>query len=343
MSDSASTKSDSPKPPRRFGLISTVLGPFLALGLVFVMFGVADLLVNSRATFFTERNVQSIAVATAMVGVASLGMTVVIISGGIDLSAGTAIALSSTVLAAGLDLGWPPLVAVAAAIGTGCLCGFLNGVLISGLKVVPFIVTLGTMTIYLGIAKKVARGGTIHLDQQEQIPEWLLDFLSIRSKAIVAGFPLGIWVLLALAILTMLMLRYSVFSRYVFALGSNEATARLCGINITWNKIAVYTLSGFFVGIAGVYLFAQTTVGDATSGSGKELVIIAAVVIGGGSLSGGRGSVVGTLTGAAIIYVIQSGCTLLGIDNAYQDMILGLIIISAVMVDQYRQNRLSDR
>ena len=343
MTDPSSSETSAiSKEPARLGWIGNVLGPFLALGLVFVLFGTLDAMRNSKPTFFTERNVQSIAVATAMVGVASLGMTVVIIAGGIDLSAGTAIALSSCVLAAGLDAGWHPFLAVAATLGTGCLCGFVNGVLISGLRVVPFIVTLGTMTIYLGIAKKVARGGTIHLDQNEQIPEWLLDFLSIRSKAIIAGFPLGIWVLLALAILTMLMLRYSVFSRYVFALGSNEATARLCGINITWNKIAVYTLSGFFTGVAGLYLFAQTTVGDATSGSGKELVIIAAVVIGGGSLSGGRGSVVGTLTGAAIIYVIQSGCTLLGIDNAYQDMILGMIIISAVMVDQYRQRRLAD-
>jgi ribose transport system permease protein len=332
-------------PPRsrfRLSFLGSLLGPFLALGLVFVLFGVADLLRNENAAFFTERNVQSIAVATAMVGVASLGMTVVIISGGIDLSAGTAIALCSTVLAAGLLEGWPPGAAVAACIGTGVLCGFLNGVLISALRVVPFIVTLGTMTIFLGIAKKVARGGTIHLDQNSQVPEWLLNFLSIRSKALILGFPLGIWVLLILAVLTVLMLRYTVFSRYVFALGSNESTARLCGINITWNKIAVYTLSGFFVGVAGLYLFAQTTVGDATSGTGQELRIIAAVVIGGGSLSGGRGSVVGTLTGAAIIYVIQSGCTLLGIDNAYQDMILGLIIISAVMVDQFRQRRLSE-
>jgi ribose transport system permease protein len=266
----------------------------------------------------------------------------VIIAGGIDLSAGTAIALSSTVLAATLGAGWHPVLAVAATIGTGVLCGLINGVLISLLRVVPFIVTLGTMTIYLGIAKQVAQGGTIHLDLNEQIPEWLLAFLSIRSKDIIMGFPLGIWVLLVLAILTALMLRYSVFSRHVFALGSNESTARLCGIHIPLTKIAVYTLSGFFVGVAGLYLFAKTTVGDAGSGTGMELIIIAAVVIGGGSLSGGRGSVVGTLTGAAIIYVIQSGCTALGYDNPYQDMILGLIIISAVMVDQYRQRRLSD-
>jgi ribose transport system permease protein len=323
-------------------LIGSLLGPFLALGLVFVLFGVADVMRNEKPSFFTERNVQSIAVATAMVGVASLGMTVVIISGGIDLSAGTAIALSSTVLAVGLLEEWPPLAAVAACIGTGVVCGFINGVLISTLRVVPFIVTLGTMTIFLGLAKKVARGGTIHLEQNTQVPEWLLNFLSIRTKALILGFPLGIWVLLVLALLTGLMLRYTVFSRYVFALGSNESTARLCGINITGNKIAVYTLSGFFVGVAGLYLFAQTTVGDANSGLGQELRIIAAVVIGGGSLSGGRGSVVGTLTGAAIIYVIQSGCTALGIDNAYQDMILGLIIISAVMVDQFRQRRLSE-
>lgn len=314
----------------------------MALGLVFAFFGLGDMMRNSRPTFFTQRKVQQIARSSAMIGVASLGMTVVIISGGIDLSAGTAIALCCTVLAAGLKAGWPQGTAVMACIGTGVLCGFLNGVLISGLRVVPFIVTLGTMTIFQGIAKKVAQGGAIHLDQKTQVPEWLSDFLSLIAEDMIWGFPLGIWLLLVMAVVMALILRYTVFSRYVFALGSNEATARLCGINVTWHKIAVYTLSGFFIGVAGVYLFADTPVGDPVAGLGKELRVIAAVVIGGGSLNGGRGSVAGTLAGAAIIYVIESGCTAVGIGNAYQEIVIGLIIITAVVVDQIRQRRLSD-
>jgi ribose transport system permease protein len=130
-----------------------------------------------------------------------------------------------------------------------------------------------------------------------------------------------------------------VFGRHVFAVGSNEATARLCGINVPLVRIAVYTLSGFFVGIAGLYQFSRLTVGDPTSGTGKELPIIAAVVIGGGSLNGGRGSVLGTLTGALIMQVISSGCTSLRLPNPIQEIIIGGIIIAAVTIDQLRQRR----
>lgn len=333
----------SPAPSRRRSLnfIANVLGPFVALGCVFVAFGIADQLTNDTPTFFTLEKVRQIASDMAVVAVAALGMTVVIIAGGIDLSAGTALALCSTVLAYGLNEQWPIGWSIALTLLAGCACGMLNGVLISVLRVVPFIVTLGTMMIFQGIAKKMASNEMIR-PPREVIPEWLQYFLSILDARQVFGFPIGIWILLGLSILMGLMLRYSVWSRYVFALGSNESTARLCGINVTRNKIAVYSFSGLFVGIAGLYLFANTKVGMPTQGTGLELKIIAAVVIGGGSLNGGRGSVIGTLTGAAIIYVIQSGCTQLEIDNAYQDMILGLIIISAVMVDQFRQRRLSE-
>jgi ribose/xylose/arabinose/galactoside ABC-type transport system permease subunit len=136
-------------------------------------------------------------------------------------------------------------------------------------------------------------------------------------------------------------LRYSVFSRHVFAIGSNEATARLCGINVPRTKVLVYFLAGLFVGVAGVYQFARLSSGNPTSGIGIELKMIAAVVIGGGSLSGGRGTVLGTLTGAAIMQTIASGCTQLGITNPWQDIIQGVIIVAAVSVDQIRQRRLT--
>ncbi|MCH7989133.1 MAG: ABC transporter permease, partial [Planctomycetes bacterium] len=295
--------------------------------------------------------------------------------GVIDLSAGTALALSATVLAWCLKENVSPWLAIAAAVGTGCLTGFLNGVLISALRVVPFIVTLGTMTLFLGVAKIIAKETTVRPDRTTQIPDWLGSFLSLREKALVPGdwivpwseqaqqpdwsesaswfqktlvwfaesirAPVGVWLMLMLAVVLALALRYTIFGRYVFALGSNESTARLCGINVAWNKIAVYTLSGFFIGIAGLYQFSRLSVGNPTSGVGMELRIIAAVVIGGGSLSGGRGSVIGTLTGAAIMAVIASGCTQLGLSNPVQDIILGVIIIVAVTLDQLRQRRLA--
>lgn len=374
--------------------------PFLALFAVSLLFYLADTYRHgARAQFASEENLRNVATQTAIVAVAALGMTVIIIAGGIDLSVGTAIALSATILAWCLkeDIAlklvagesvisvtqklksaeselqrvkdknpeavsaaetkvseliqraeriksvsatwtkWTPACAVIAAIGTGCLCGLLNGLLISYLKMVPFIVTLGTMQLYLGWAKWVADNTTVRPDRGTQVPEWCANLLSIRQAVLVGGMPVGVWVTLALAIILAAVLHYTVFGRYVFAIGSNESTARLCGIDVLWNKIAIYTLGGLFVGIAGLYQFSRMTVGNPTSGVGLELRVIASVVIGGGSLSGGRASVIGTLTGALIMSVITSGCTQLEVSNPVQDMILGIVIIVAVAVDQLRQ------
>lgn len=326
---------------RRWSLLGGALGPFLALAMVILFFAIADQFRTGGGAFLTQRNFSTIAVQTATVAVAALGMTVVIISGGIDLSAGTAVALCATVLAWCLKQNWPATAAVSAALGVGCLAGLLNGLLISTLRVVPFIVTLGTMTAYLGIAKMVAQETTVRPDLATQVPRWLQDLLSTRGEALMLGLPLGAWLVLFLAALLAAVLRYSVFGRYVYALGSNESTARLCGINVWANKIALYTLAGFFVGVAGMYQFSRLSAGNPVSGSGLELRIIAAVVIGGGSLSGGRGTVLGTLTGAAIMAVIASGCTQLGLNNPVQDVILGVIIVAAVTLDQVRQRRLA--
>ena len=385
------------------------LRPFLALICVTVLFCAADQWKNAeKASFASARSMRTVASQTATVAVAALGMTVIVIAGGIDLSVGTSIALCATVLAWSLKedvatraLGmqplsvvmkpltaartelervnktldsadrlsdseqqklakqrdklsaeirelyrayrpaaaWTSLVVVLITVACGALCGLLNGLLVSYLKLVPFIVTLGTMQVYLGLAKTWASETTVRPDNGTQVPYWFGDLLSVRPQALWLGVPIGIWLTLLMAAMLAAVLRHTVFGRYVFALGSNEATARLCGINVRWNKIAIYTLSGLFVGIAGLYQFSRLTVGNPTSGSGLELKVIASVVIGGGSLNGGRGTVIGTLTGALIMSVITSGCTALGLTNPIQDMILGVIIIVAVTVDQLRQRR----
>ncbi len=325
----------------RWSLVGNTLGSFLALAVVVGFFAVADSLQENSGNFLSVRNLRTISAQTATVAVAALGMTVVIISGGIDLAAGTALALAATVLAWCLENDYHAIVAVAAGLGTGCLTGFVNGILISSLRVVPFIVTLGTMTIYLGIAKLIAKETTIRPDLARQVPEWLENLLSTQREALWWGLPSGVWLTLVLALLLSLVLRQSVFGRYVYALGSNEATARLCGINVWSTKICLYAMAGFFVGVAGMLQFSRLSSGNPTSGIGMELKIIAAVVIGGGSLSGGRGTVLGTLTGAAIMAVIASGCTQLGLNNPIQDIILGVIIIAAVTLDQLRQRRLA--
>jgi ribose transport system permease protein len=325
----------------RWDLVGNTLGPFLALALVVGFFAVADSIENDPANFLSARNLRAISAQTVRVAVAALGMTLIIVAGGIDLAAGSAVALSATVLAWCLERDYHAAVAVTAGLGTGCLAGLVNGVLISSLRVVPFIVTLGTMTVYLGIGKLIAEETTIRPDLSRQVPEWLQNLTSIQHESLWWGLPSGAWLTLILALILSLVLRQTVFGRYVYALGSNEATARLCGINVAANKIAVYTLAGLFVGVAGMCQFSRLSSGNPTSGTGLELQIIAAVVIGGGSLSGGRGSVLGTLTGAAIMAVIASGCTQLGWENPIQDIVVGVMIIAAVTFDQFRQRGLA--
>jgi ribose transport system permease protein len=362
----ASSEPDSTR--RWIGRALTALGPLLALLLVVGLFAALEPLVTGRSVFLTADNLRLIAANSSVIGLCALGMTVVIIAGGIDLSVGSGVALCATVLACGLKLGWDPTLSVALALVAGCGLGAINGSLVSLLRVVPFIVTLGTMTAYLGAGKMLAEaaddGQTVRPNvypadhpqfDENQVPIWLQQFTSVREKALWprrdslpeavrpavdwVRFPVGLWLGLALAACVAFVLRFTVFGRYVFALGSNEATARLCGINVPLVRIAVYTLAGLFVGIAGVYQFSRLSSGNPTSGVGLELRVIAAVVIGGGSLSGGRGSVLGTLAGAALMAVINSGCTQLGIPNPLQDVILGVIIIAAVTVDQLRQRR----
>ncbi len=340
MSTSDSKLPSLPLAQRGGDFLRTVIGPFVALALVVGVFALADNLQEDGGRFATLRNAQNVLVQSATVAMAALGMTMIIIAAGIDLSAGTAMALSATVLAWLLREGYPPPVAVAGGIATGCLVGFVNGTLISRLRIVPFIVTLGTMTIYLGLAKIIGKN-TMVRPLPADVPVWMKELLSPRPRLEWMIFSPGVWLVLFLAMLVAAMLRYTVFGRYVFAIGSNEATARLCGINVVRTRIAVYTVAGFFVGLAGLFQFSRLTIGDPTSGTGKELPIIAAVVIGGGSLRGGRGSILGTLTGALIMQVISSGCTALRQPNPIQEIIIGCIIIAAVTVDQFRQRRLA--
>lgn len=340
MTTSQTALPSLPLTQRGGDFLRTVVGPFVALALVVGIFTVADNLQADGGRFATLRNAQNVLVQSATVAVAALGMTMIIISGGIDLSAGTAMALSGTVLAWVLREGYSPATAVTAGIATGCLAGFVNGSIIGLLRIVPFIVTLGTMTIYLGLAKYIGNN-TMVRPAPAQTPAWMGELLSPRLTHEWMVFSPGVWLLLLLSLIVAAVLRYTVFGRHMFAVGSNESTARLCGINVGRTRLLVYTISGFFVGVAGLFQFSRLTVGDPTSGTGKELPIIAAVVIGGGSLSGGRGSILGTLTGALIMQVISSGCTALKRPNWIQEIIVGCIIIAAVAIDQFRQRRMA--
>jgi ribose transport system permease protein len=304
-------------------------GVFAALGLVLVLF---SLIIGPG--FLSVGNVELMARHAAVVCMAAFGMTMVIASGGIDLSVGSMVALSTVLTALCLAHGVSPPGAVLGAV-LGCAAfGWLNGLLITRLRVVPFIVTLGTMLLIRGAAKGLADERRV-----EAPTSWLNELM--RSAAGGSGFllPLGVWMTLALAIVIAGVLRYTVFGRHLFAIGSNERTARLCGVRVDRAKVAVYTLSAALAGLAGVMEFAKLSVGDPTVSVGLELSVIAAVIIGGASLSGGRGTIAGTLAGAALMTVIQVGCSQQGLPNWVQEIVTGTIIVGAVGLDRWRRGR----
>ena len=408
----------------KFGL---ELGPILALFGIVLLFGFLDFLTGS-GQYLSMRNILVIISESSLIAVPALGMTLIIIAGGIDLSVGTAITLCSTLLVVALrdecqfDVAIPftevafvlslapipamaPTVAFLLTILTGLLCGFANGAIVSWFKIVPFVVTLGTMTVFLGIGVILSEETTVEVKSPEkQVPRWMYNLTSTRpamgtcndcegtgrqidaspeackkceGKGIVKDrdadvecwickgegtvveqclkckgngevpvytyfgfiprFPLGVWLAILLAIAVGILLHFTVFGRHIFAIGSSEATARLCGVNISKTKILVYTLAGFFVAMGGVYNYSYIHLSNPGDGLGIELRVIAAVVLGGGSLSGGRGSVIGTLAGALIMESIRSGCDQLSLGDPMQKIILGLIIIGAVILDKRRQ------
>jgi len=300
-------------------------GVLIGLAVVLAIFGA---LIGPQ--FFRAANLELVARQTVIVCVAALGMTMVIVSGGIDLSVGSVVALS-TVVTAVLLQHQGPAVAALGALAAGGVCGLVNGVLVTQLRVVPFIVTLGTMLLVRGAAKGLAD------ERRVEAPvTWLNSLLRTVRDGSGLLLPTGIWITIVLAILVALTLRYTRFGRHLFAIGSSERTARLCGVRINRAKIVVYTIAGAFAALAGVMEFSKLSVGDPTVSIGLELDVIAAVIIGGGSLAGGKGSVVGTLAGAAIMAVIQIGCSQQGLSHWVQQIVTGSIIVGAVALDRLR-------
>ena len=316
-----------------FEVVWSSLAPFIGLALVVLIFVVYQWLVTPERPFLSQYRMTLIAKQTAIVGMGALGMTVIIISGGIDLSAGSLLAVTSVVLAVSLRAGIDPVVCVLLVLAVGMASGLINGLLITGLRLVPFIVTLGTMMAFRGVAEIVSDNKKV---SYQDAPNWLSTLLNAPPEGSYQGVATGVWIVLALALLLAIMLRYTVFGRYVFAIGSSEATARLCGVNVPGMKLTVYTLGGLFMAVAGIFAFANLgSQGSPTEGVGLELSIIAAVVIGGGSLSGGRGSVLGSLLGALMMTTLESGCGYAGLCTVIQRVIVGLIIVGAVAVDQF--------
>jgi len=305
-------------------------GPLFGLLLVIAIFSI---LTGAPDRYLAPKNLRTVLVQTVIVAIGSIGMTMIIVSGGIDLSVGSAIALCGVVTALGLKAGLSPVLAILAGIIVGGLVGLVNGLAITRLRVVPFIATLGMLGVARGVAKGLAGSQTViipdtwanNLLLTVPQPEWLL----------VAP---GVWLAIALAIIAAVVLRNTVFGRRVFALGSNEAAARACGIATDRLKVSIYGLAGLLFGLAGVLQMSRLRVGDPTVAAGLELDIIAAVVIGGGSLSGGEGTILGSMIGALIMAFLRSGCQQLGWENYIQEIIIGAIIVTAVALDRWRSS-----
>lgn len=305
------------------------VGPLLAVVLVYALFALL-----SPETFVGWINLTTMLRQTVVVCIAALGMTLIMVQGGIDLSVGSVVALTTVVIARALEAGQSAIGACALGIATAATAGLVNGALVARLRITPFIVTLGTMSLQRGLAKGIAH------EQKIDAPERGLGQLMAMPAPERAWqlFPTGVWLTLLLAGVLAGTLLYTRFGRHVIATGSNEPTARLCGIDVPRVVVLVYLIGGALAGVAGVMEFSYLTVGDPTDSIGLELSVIAAVVIGGGSLSGGQGSIFGTLLGALLMTFIAAGCTHVGVPNWVQEILTGLIIIAAVALDRWRRH-----
>lgn len=320
-----------PHPVRRLAarLLGALAPFFVLLVLLLVMRGA----VGDR--FFSEFNLKTMPLQASIVAIGAIGMTMIIVAGGIDLSVGSVIALCSVVAAKVLahhpDAG---LWALLAALGVGAWIGSVNGLIIVGGRLPPFIVTLGMLGIARGAAKWLGDNQTVNYERDTWI-NGLMRISEGREWMVVAP---GVWLMLALTAIMMWFMSYTVFGRHLHAIGSNPDAARLCGVRIGRTTILLYAFAGLFFGLAGVLQAARLEQGDPTVAMGLELDVIAAVVIGGASLSGGAGSVLGSVVGAMIMTVLRSGTTQLGWENYTQEIIIGAVIILAVGLDQLRQS-----
>jgi ribose transport system permease protein len=306
---------------------------FAALIVITVVFSLLS------PNFLQFNNIVGILLATAVNGVLALGVTFVIITGGIDLSIGTVMTLSAVmtgVLITKMDLPIP--VGIVGGMATGALAGLTNGILIARFKIPPFIATLGMLNVAKGLALVISGLTPIYFSDTPSFNQGAMGSL---IGSIVPDFPIPnlVLVLFGAAIVASLVLSKTILGRYTFALGSNEEASRLSGVNVVRWKIAVYTVCGLFAGLAGVLIAARLNSAQPSLGLGYELDAIAAAVIGGTSLSGGEGTILGTVIGAFIISVLTNGLRILSVPQEWQIVVTGGIVILAVYLDIIRRRQ----
>jgi ribose transport system permease protein len=288
--------------------------------------------------FLNAQSLTQLAKDTSFVAIMAVGATVVIISGGIDLSVGAVYALASVTAAlffhahgpegSQSSAGVTSALGILLCIGVGGLCGALNGGMIVALKVHPFIITLGTMAIFRGVAFVVTNGQSVG-----GFPELFRDLISYQVGPRLSVIPLAVMILVT--ILGGIFLRLMASGRWVYAIGGNELASRYSGIRVPWVKLLVYIIAGITAGIGAMLAIGYYGAASSADGTGYELNVIAAAVVGGASLSGGKGSALGALLGALIIQMISTGIVILRIDQNYSQIIIGSVVIFAVVLDQF--------
>lgn len=313
------------------------------LVVLFCAFVMWMILWASTEQFMTIGNIQNLMRQMAIMGVIGIGAVLVILTRGIDLSVGSLIAVVNVTMAMMMTTNpekcifgenpAPVGCAIFAVLMFSLLIGLINGVMVFDVKLPPFIATLGMMIILRGSALLISGGQTI-----SRLPRELADF----SRAVNLGIPSLFWILIAVVVIMEVMLRRTVFGRYIYAIGSNDEAARLSGVNTRLVTYGVYMLASFLGGVAGVMFTARTWQGNPTAGTMFELDAIAAAVLGGASFMGAEGNAIGAFIGALVVMTIYNGCQLLGIDSNWTKVIVGAILIITVGVDQVRKRRSGD-
>lgn len=292
-----------------------------------VAFSIVISMMNDR--FLTSSNILNILRQTSINSIIAAGMTFVIITGGIDLSVGSTLALSGAVAAFLIGSGANPLVGIAAALAVGSLIGLVNGLAITKGKLQPFIVTLATMTIFRGATMVFTDGKPISSGYEKGG-----EFLSKIGNGYFMGVPIPIIIMIVVFAIGFYILTQTTFGRYVYSVGGNEEATKLSGVNTDKVKLLVYSISGFLAALAGIIITARLSSAQPTAGSGYELDAIAAVVLGGTSLAGGVGTILGTVTGALIIGVLNNALNLMNVSSYYQLLAKGVVILIAVLLDR---------
>ncbi|HOP00596.1 MAG TPA: ABC transporter permease [Flexilinea sp.] len=295
-------------------------GIILSLALLCLFFSIMS------HNFFTRNNLTNIVLQSSINGAIALGMTLVIITGGIDLSVGSIMALSSMVAAKIMVAEFPLAIAIAASLVLGIIAGVINGMLISLLHLQPFLVTLGTMSVFRGITLIISDGLPVR-----GLNSNFLNFMNSMNKSI----PIPVIILFLLAAVLAFVIKFTSYGQYVFAVGGNEEATRFACVNIVAVKTITYAISGLASSLAAIIYMGRLAAADPQAGASYEMNAIAAAAIGGASLAGGRGSLVGTIIGVIILGTLSNGLTLLNVQSFYQTLFVGLIILAAATIDHF--------